>query len=76
MKIIASFKEDRSKSWKDKQENIGKRVEAFKGETNKFLKEIQGGKERKKSGEAIEECGPRAKSGSRNYKENTKRGSA
>lgn len=47
MKIIASFKEDRSKSWKDKQENIGKRVEAFKGETNKFLKEIQGGKRKK-----------------------------
>ena len=41
MNTIEVFEEDINNSFKEKQENTGKQVEALKGETNKYLKEKQ-----------------------------------
>ena len=59
MKIIESFKEDISNSWKEKQENTGKQTETLKVETNESLKEIHENKYQTDAG--IQQSGARPK---------------
>jgi hypothetical protein len=73
--MIKDFKKGINDSLKEIQENTGKQVTALKEETQKFLKELQKKKLKKKphqTGEGNEQNHPRSKNGNRNNKEVTK----